>query len=131
MADGGADIAGATVELPEFSGPEPAGAVSGSAPTPLADENSFATMKTTPAINRSGKSATIGGIFGFSFIVLYRIADWRLVILGKLPKLCSVVKFVDGFLGEIKAAADINSLEPTFFPPAPNRAGRNAYLFAP
>jgi hypothetical protein len=51
--------------------------------------------------------------------------------LGKFAQFRPFVKFVDGFLGEIKAATDVHGFEPAFFPPAPDGAGSNAHLLAP
>ncbi len=58
-------------------------------------------------------------------------ANRRFVDLGKFAKFRPFVKFVDGLLGEIQSATDVDRFEPAFFAPAPDGAGGDAHFFAP
>jgi len=53
------------------------------------------------------------------------------VDLGKFTELGAIIKFVNGFLCEIKAATDVDGFEPALFAPAPSGAGGNVYLPSP
>jgi hypothetical protein len=97
----GAEVTGTAAVLPEISGgigrntvvsasfrrlsvSALAGVVSGIVSVFFLPEKiHFTTKKTTPINSKSGKSATISGIFRFAFI-LSRIAEWQLHRLEKL-----------------------------------------------
>src|SRR5271154_1268937 len=116
----GAETTGKTADFLLFSVFAFAGLIRGFVSVSLAEKSDFTTKKIKPPISRNGKSAIINGTVRFGFIFLCGITNWRFVDLGKITQLRPLVKFVDGFLGEIKTPTDVHGFEPALFPPAPH-----------